>query len=208
MKSQARAVIAIAIVAFAAGGCNAATPGPVRPSAPGSPRAAITTDCIPGWLGAALEGSSEPGTAGMALAVVYVWNKAAKPCVLVGPVTVAGLNLAGHQVTIAVHFSMPPRASPLSPDASGPGKRDRVPAREVVVSMLLIAAGTHPNDPGLACPGHHIDPATWRIALGSGGSITIPNSSAASGPALTRAGGLTTCRGKVYDQSPILIARA
>jgi hypothetical protein len=72
--------------------------------------------------------------------------------------------------------------------------------------MLLMATGTHPNDPGLACHGHHTDPAAWRITLGTGGSITTPNSSAASGPALTRHGGLTTCRGEVYGQSPMLIS--
>ena len=186
---------------------TAPLPAPSQPLAhdTASPYAAMPADCTASGLAGALEGSPEPGTAGMALAGVYVWNTTARPCSLVGPVTVTGLDQAGRQVTLTVHFAMPVIRFPLSPDARGPGKKGRIPGREVVASMLLIAAGTHPNDPGLACPGHQINPATWRIALGSRGSITTPNSSAASGPALTRDGGLTTCRGKVYGQSPMLI---
>ncbi|HEY3033992.1 MAG TPA: hypothetical protein VGJ54_04960 [Streptosporangiaceae bacterium] len=209
MKNQARAVTAMAVVAFGAVGCSAAIPvgGPrgqlshLRTSPP----AAMSADCRPDQLGAALEGSGQPGTAGMALANVNIWDKAATACTLAAPVTVTGLNQAGRPVTSSVRFLIAPGSPQLSPDGAGPDKLGRMPAREVSASMLLIAAGAHPNGPGLSCPAQHIDPATWRITLASGGSITTPNASPATGPALTRDGGLTTCRGRLGGQSPILI---
>jgi hypothetical protein len=207
VKNHGLALVASAALMAGAAGCGMAVPGPARPSPPGrtSPPAVLSVACTPGRLGAALEGSSEPGTGGAALAIVYLWNKSATACRLAGPVTITGLSLAGRTVTTSVLFRLPAGSAPLSPDGIRPGTLGRMPAREVVASMLLIAAGAHPSDPALACPGLHVDPAIWRITLASGGSLTTPNASAASGPALTRDGGLTTCRGNLYRQSPMSI---
>lgn len=141
----------------------------------------------------------------MALAIVYVWNTSARTCGLAGPVMISGLSQAGRQVTNSVRFTLPQRSAQLSPDGIGPSKDRRIPDHEVAATMLLIAAGVHPNDPSMACPGHHVDPASWRITVASGGSITTPNSSGSSGPALNGAGGLTTCRGNLAGQSPLLL---
>jgi len=67
--------------------------------------------------------------------------------------------------------------------------------------MLLIAAGS-----SVPCSGQRVDPVALRIVLPSGGSFTMPNASPVTGPELTRDGGLATCRGSLYGQSPILIA--
>ncbi len=191
MKSIAVALTAMAAVALGAAGCTAATSragGHHRPSSYGSTSAAAAAGCAAGQLGAALEGSSEPGTAGTALGSVYLWNKSATACTLPGPVTVIGLDQAGRQVTTPVRVTTGAGSPALSTGGTGPSKRGRMPAGEVIASLLLIAAGTHPDNSSPSCPGHQIDPATFRIVLASGGSITAPNASAAHGPALTRDG--------------------
>jgi hypothetical protein len=209
MKDMAAALTAMTALALGTVGCTAAAPagGHRGPSPHGSATAAAVAGCTAGQLGATFKGSSEPGTAGNALAIVYIWNRSATACTLPGPVTVAGLDQADRQVTMPVRFTIEPRSPRLSPDGTGPGKRGRMPGGEVSASLLLIAAGTHPNDPSLACPGQQIDPAAFRIVLASGASITTPNASASHGPALTRDGGLMICRGSLGGQSPILIAR-
>ena len=211
MTNHIKALMAMTAVAFGMAGCSRAAPAghlPAPPSVTSTPAAAAKTVCTRDQLRAALDGSSQPGTAGTALATVYIWNTSARACTLRGPITVTGLNQSGHPITSSVRFAMPPRSPRLSPDAIGPGDLGRMPAHEITASMLLIAAGTHSSDPGLGCPGHDINPASWRITLPGGGSITTPNTSTASGPALTPDGGLTTCHGRLHGQSPILIARA
>lgn len=224
MKSQGLALIAVAaltcVLTASAAACGTAGPGAARPSPTGrtgqepgtnpatnpATNAVTGAACTAGQLDAALEGSSEPGTGGEALAVVYLWDKSAAACGLAGPVTVTGLSQAGRPVTTSVRFQLPPGPARLSPDGAGPGTGGRMPAGEVAASMLLIAAGADPSNPALACPGHRVDPAVWRVTLASGGSVSTPNESAVSGPALTSDGGLATCRGSLGSQSPLLIA--
>lgn len=208
MKNHALAVIAVAALAAGPAGCGTATSGAAHPSPAGrtGPPAVVTAACTAGQLGAALEGSSQPGTGGTALALLYLWDKSATACRIGGPVTIAGLSRAGRPVTTSVRFQLPARRAPLSPDGTGPDTLGRMPAREVVASLLLIAAGAHPDDPAVACAGHRVDPAALRITLATGGSITMRNAAASPGPELTRDGGLTTCRGSLAGQSPMLIA--
>jgi hypothetical protein len=158
--------------------------------------------CKAAQLGAALEGSSEPGTSGTALGTLYVWDESRSTCALTGPVTVTGLDHAARAVTTSFRFTVAPGSPALSPHGTAPGKHGRMHTQEVSAAMVLI------GNPTLACPAHPIDPAAWRITLASGGSVTAPNASAASGPALTSRGGLTTCGNRLGGQSPILIARS
>src|SRR5579862_8350687 len=97
MNNQVRALIAIAAVTFGAAGCTTATPATARPSPHGrtSPPGVLMSACTPNQLDAALQGSSEPGTGGTGLAVVYLWDTSAAACNLAGPVTITGLNRAG-----------------------------------------------------------------------------------------------------------------
>jgi len=202
MKNIAGALAAITAVALEVAGCTAAPGGHHGPA----PHASASA-CTSAQLGSALEGSRQPGTGGTALASVWIWNKSASACVLPGPLTVAGLDTAGRRVTTIVRLTIAPGSPALSPDGTGPSKPGRMPAGGISASLLLIAAGTHPGNSAPSCTGHQIDPAAFRIALASGGSITAANASAARGPALTRDGGLMTCRGNLAGQSPILIAR-
>jgi hypothetical protein len=208
MKNYRLALIAVAALTVGAAGCSNATSGSAHPSSTGrtDPPAVVAAACTAGQLGAVLEGSSQPGTGGTALAIVYLWDRSASACRLAGPVTIVGLSRAGRPVTTSARFQLPARRAPLSPDGTGPGTLGRMPAREVVASLLLIGTGAHSSDPALACAGHRVDPAVLRITLASGGSITLPNATAVPGPELTRDGGLTTCRGSLQGQSPMLIA--
>lgn len=158
--------------------------------------------CTAAQLGAALQGSSEPGTSGTALGTLYVWDVSGSSCMLPGPVTVTGLDQAGRSVTTSFLFMIMPGSPPLSADGIAPGQHGRMPDHEVWAAMVLI------GDPTLACPARPVDPASWRIVLPSGGSVTAPNTSTASGPALTNHGGLTTCGNRLGGQSPLLIAPA
>lgn len=72
-------------------------------------------------------------------------------------------------------------------------------------SLLLIAAGTHPAGAPLRS-GHHVDPAAFRVTLASGGSVSTRNASSTRGPALTGDGGLLTCRGRLFGQSPVTVS--
>jgi hypothetical protein len=155
--------------------------------------------CTAAQLGTNLEGSSEPGTSGTALGTLYVWDQSRRTCTLTSPVTVTGLDHVGHAVTRSVLFTIMAGSPPLSPDGAGPGKHGLMPA-QVAAALLLI------GNPTLSCPAHPIDPAAWRITLPSGGSVTAPNASAATGSSLTSHGGLTTCGNRLGGQSPILIA--
>lgn len=209
MKLPASATFAtVALVTQCLLGCSAARPSAAEHSpreTATSLRSAAKAHCTAGQLGAALEGSSQPGTAGMGLAIIYVWNNSAAACTLIGPVTVAGLNSGGRQVTNSVRFAITPGSPPLSPRGIGPSPLGRLPAHEVAAGMLLIAAGAHPPE-GQSCRTHQVDPALWRISLISGGSITARNASPSAGPALSSNGGLTTCHGRLGHQSPMNIS--
>lgn len=125
-------------------------------------------------------------------------------CRLPGPVVVAGLDAAGRRVTTAVRLTIAPRQFALTPDGRPPGPRGRTPAGQLSAWLLLEAAGIHHRGSlAGACHGHQAGPAAFTVTLSFGGSITVPNASAAHGPALTRDGGLLTCQGRLAGQSPI-----
>jgi hypothetical protein len=203
MRNKACVVAAAVMVTLGVIGCSTAAPKPKRPTtrASASPGATAIADCTSGLLGAAFEGGNQPG-AGQALGFVFLWDTLASACALGSPVTITGLSRAGRQVTPAVRFTLPPFTSArLTPDGTKPDKQGRIPAREAAATMTLIATGIQP-DAGSYCPGL-IDPATWRITLASGGSLTTANVSAVTGPLLTSDGGLSICPGALNGQSPI-----
>jgi hypothetical protein len=208
MKNMAIALTALTMALGTASCTSAAPTGSPHRSSPHTRTGAVAAaGCAAGQLGAALEGSSEPGTGGTALASVYLWDKSATACALRGPVTVAGLDTAGRQITTRVGFTIAPGSPALSPSGTGPGKNGRMPDGEVSASLLLIAAGTHPGRSRPPWCGREVNPAAFRIVLASGGAIIMPNAGATPGPTLTRDGGLMTCRGNLTGQSPILIAQ-
>ncbi len=105
---------------------DVATAGGLTVRAPKPPKPAAAADgCTAAQLSAALEGSSEPGTGGTALASVYLWNNSATACTLPGPMTVIGLDQAGRQVTTPVRFTTMPGSPALSPRGTGPSEPGR-----------------------------------------------------------------------------------
>ena len=82
MKNHIKALMAMTAVAFGMAGCSPAAPAghlPAPPSVTSTPAAAAKTVCTRDQLKAALEGGSQPGTAGTALATVYIWTTSARP---------------------------------------------------------------------------------------------------------------------------------
>ena len=195
--------LAVVAVALGVAGCTAAPHPHGAPSASGGFGA-----CRPGQLGAAFWGISQPGTGGTGMAVIGVWDKSPAACLLPGPALIAGLDAAGRRVTTAVRLPVAPREFALTPDGRQPDEGGRTPAGQLSAWLVLQAAGTHPGgDSAWACQGHQVAPAVFRITLPAGGPLTVPNASATRGPALTRVGGLLTCRGRLAGQSPISITR-
>ena len=164
-----------------------------------------TAACTASELGVAFAGASQPGTGGTALAFVRLWDKSPQACLLSGPVTVVGLGRHGRPVTTPARFSVPP-GSRLSADGTGPSRRGLTPGGEASASMLLIGTGTGRHGSTSSCPGHRVDPPSWRVDA-AGGALTVRNESHVAGPALTADGGLTTCRGRLGGQSPLSVSR-
>jgi len=112
MKYKVTVLAAMTVMTVGVIGCSGA--GPVgkhvaaRPRAAPGPTPAARANCRAGQLGGALEGSSQPGTGGTAVAIVYIWDKSAAACTLVGSITVSGLDQDGRQVTTVVRFVTAP----------------------------------------------------------------------------------------------------
>jgi hypothetical protein len=183
-------------------GCTTSNPSGAADGHGGSTPARAAR-CAAADLGAAFTGASQPGTGGTALGFVFLWDKSPAACRLGGPVTVTGLSRSGKPVTTSARFSVPNRSPLLSADGTGPDRHGRFPAVQASATLLLVATGAHPSG-GLPCPGHQVQPAKWRVRIGAG-TLTAPNESPASGPALTAVGGLVTCRGKLGGQSPLSV---
>jgi hypothetical protein len=129
MRNEACVLVAAVLVTLGVIGCSTAAPKPTQPTAraSASPGATAIADCTSGLLGAVFEGGSQPG-AGQALGFVFLWDKLASVCALVGPVTITGLSRAGRQVTPAVRFTLPPFTSArLTPDGTKPDMQGRIP---------------------------------------------------------------------------------
>ena len=183
--------------AAAATGCAAPSPGGQVRSAQ---HAAL---CVAAQLGAAFTGSAQPGTSNTALAIITIWDASPKACMLPGRLTVTGVDSSGHPRTAAVRFGVAPGPA-LTPRGAGPDSDGELRAGEVSVALLLIAAGTRFGGSVRACRGHHADPAEFWVTLASGWSVSTRNASSSRGPALTRDGGLLTCRGQLGGQSPVV----
>jgi hypothetical protein len=217
MYNQFRVVAALAVAALGIFGYSVAAAAshsaPHQAGAPARAHAsraasASSATCTSARLGAAFEGGSEPGTGNSALGFILLWDKSGAACTLTAPIKVAGLNRAGHRVTQVVRFTVGAKTMKLSAHGAGPNRRGQIRKGEVFAQMLLIAAGPHPHG-GPGCSGHLVAPATWRIELRTGGSALIAaNRSPRRGPALNAHGGLTTCRGHLGGQNPILIERS
>jgi hypothetical protein len=149
-----------------------------------------------------------PGT-GNDIGTIVIWDQSPRVCWLSGPLHLAGLNRAGHQVTNSVRYVVAGDAK-LTARGSRPDSRERVKPGELLASLHVIAE--YRDDPvtGGLCTAHQVEPATWRLWLPSGASITAPNADHYQlVKNITRDNGLTTCRGRL-DQafSPVTVGPA
>lgn len=154
-----------------------------------------------GYLG------GEPG-AGNDFGTVLIRDISRRACRLPGPVRLTGLDKAGRPDTGAVRLAMPPVAI-LSPRARPVGRSpgDRltgVRPGEAIGQLTLIAE--YRDDPTGAdkgiCEPHWIVPASWRLTLPSGRSLTVANADRSNPGGILPSGGFVTCRGEMAAAGP------
>jgi hypothetical protein len=143
----------------------------------------------------------EPST-GNDLGAIAVRDVSAKPCQLAGPLTVTGLDSAGHRVTVTVKTQVTGPAI-LSPDATV-DHAGRPAAGALAEAITVIAEyRDDPKSPtGALCTPHWVVPASWSIGLPGGGHVTGPNADPADPAKLVPSGGFVTCRGKFSVPAP------
>jgi hypothetical protein len=188
-----------------AGSGNAARPAQSPPGTRAStPLAASTVAprCNSADLGSAFRGGL-PG-AGNDFATLVFWDKSANACRFTGPVTVVGLNAAGRPVTNPVRLTVAGNGE-LTPRGTAPGADGTLRAGESAASILISAEyRDDPTSSNGLCTAHQLEPASFRVTLPAGGSLTLVNATPATktkGSDPTANGGLATCRGELNTGS-------
>jgi hypothetical protein len=133
-----------------------------------------------------------PGGAstGYDMASIVIRDRSAVPCQLAGPLRLSGLNTAGQQVTSTITYQVAGTAV-LSPHAA--------PAELAAIILLAAEYRDDPASPDGLCTAHQVMPASWRIVLGTGASISVPNKGEGPGR------GLTTCRGQLATAGAVSV---
>ena len=138
---------------------------------------------------------------------IVIWDRSARACRLAAPLRLAGLDRHGHQVTNSIRYGVAGdamlTARGIRPDQQGSGKPG-----ERIASVHVNAE--YRDDPvtGGLFTAHQVEPATWRLWLPSGTSITAPNANP-RGRNITGDNGLTTCRGRLAQAfSPVTVGPA
>ena len=172
-------------------------PAPAPPSAPA---------CQVGQLSLAyLSGQSE---AGHNFGIIAIWDKSAAGCSLAGAVILTGLGPAGQRVTPELPYQVPAPGT-LTAHGIRPTEGMQMGAGEHAAPLIVAAEFTYDPPTGNACA-RHLEPATWRLTLPSGGALTVanadPHATARAARGLPANRGLLTCRGLLDAPSPVVIA--
>jgi len=157
--------------------------------------------CVPAQLTLGYRGG-EPG-AGNDFGSILFYDTGAAACTLAGKVSVTGVNTAGTPVTATVTSTF---AAPgiLSPDAAPVPDGDTPPPGELVYWWLLMSEyrdGPANVDNGV-CQPDWVVPASWRIILPGGATLTVANSDPDNFGRLVPGGGLVTCLGRLGVAAP------
>jgi hypothetical protein len=185
---------------------TAARPAPAQPAVAAQPAteaqptqaSAAPPTCALADLGSVFR-AGIPG-AGNDFATIVLWDKSADTCRLTGVLTVVGLDTADAVVTNPVRYTVP-GSGELTPHGTAPAADGTLQAGESVASIVISAE--YRDDPTSAnglCTAHQLEPASFRVTLSSGGSLTLANIALATrteGHDPTSNGGLATCRGKL-----------
>lgn len=126
---------------------------------------------------------------GDAFADLDVRDTSATACTLTGPISVVGLNAAGHAVTNQLTFTVA-RDLILSADTPPRAVDAGAPQNEVIAWVLLEADVRDGPDAGGSCVDHLVVPRAWLLKVG-GGEKRVPNGVSTSQPPMG------ACEGKL-----------
>ena len=144
---------------------------------------------------------AEPG-AGNIFAAIVLRDVSARPCRLIGPVRVTGLNAQGLAVTGTV------TASVIAPAVLSPGAMTTkygLPSPASMTERISLGAEYRddPASPNGLCTPHWVIPATWSVSLPAGIVLSVRNSDPASQAKLVPSGAFVTCRGRFGILAPV-----
>lgn len=202
MNGKLVAAISLPIAAFAATACAAST------HVSAAQQADVTVkppSCRASQLQASYLGSM-PG-AGNDLGTIVLRDAARRSCRLTGPISITGLDAAGHVVTTTITYR---QVGQLRENGASPARENGAMLRKGLVASIPVWA-EYRDDPASAnglCTGHQVEPATWRITLPSGTSLRTRNADPAGNGNLTPDNGLLTCRGQLNRARPVVIAKS
>jgi hypothetical protein len=145
--------------------------------------------CTPGQLAA--DYRFNQASVGNDFAGVTLRDVSVRPCMLRGPLRLAGLNPAGRPVTPAISYRVA-GVTALTPQTPLAGLA-KLPPGKLIAGLLVSAEYVS----GALCGQHRPVPASWRIELPSGGTITVPDADPGAVNKLDPSGGLLTCRGEL-----------
>jgi hypothetical protein len=132
--------------------------------------------------------------------VLLIRDTSAMPCTLTGPVQVTGLAPDGAAVTGTVQVPV-----------AGPAMLSSAGQPDALVGQILLSADFR-DDPTTAnglCEPFWVVPATWRVVLASGRSLSVANADPGD-PRSTifPSGALVTCRGRISADQPASVGVA
>ena len=143
--------------------------------------------CATGQLALTYRGGGP--SAGNDFGTLVISDTSARPCTLAGPLQVTGLGTAGQAVTVSVSFPV-----------TGPAVLSPAGQADARVGQLVLV-DDYRDDPATAnglCEPFWVVPATWRVVLPGGQSLSVANAAPANPIKLVPSGGFVTCSGEFF----------
>jgi hypothetical protein len=142
---------------------------------------------------------------------IEMWDRSARPCTLIGPIVVAGLDPAGHVMTTVLTYQVAVD-SELTARGTKPRGTMELANGERAASLILSAGFKYDALRRYRTCTRRIEPAMWRLKLSFGGVLTAanadPQAPAQVGHPATANNGLLTCRGVLDSPQPIEVVPA
>lgn len=139
-------------------------------------------------------------SAGNDFGTIEMRDVSARPCMLVGPITVTGLDRNGHPDTQTITYAVDQSLILTASAATRVGGQPVPPGETVADLMLAAEYRDDPTSPDGLCSQHQVVPATWRLVFPDG-TRTVANASA--GPAYPGFSSLVTCKGQLDTPEPV-----
>jgi hypothetical protein len=177
------------------------------------PPAGVRVDRMDSQLGILLAVHQAPACTSSQLKPIYLGGEAGagndfgaillrdgsgEPCRLTGPVSVTGLNAAGHPVTVTVSTKV---IGPAVLSPRGQLARNRLPRPGTLAEQISVFAEYRDAPNGQLCAVHF--PATWRVALPGGQVVKVANTDPANRTKANKSGGFYTCRRRLGVNGPV-----